>query len=338
MRQYLLPKEGKFYKADLHSHSTISDGKATPKEMKEYYKSKGYSVLALTDHEYLVEHSDLDEKDFVMITGYEYCICEYGEEVFTDIQAWWHTKTIELNIYPRDQKNETHVCFNPKYVNHGDKSRIQTVKYRGELAEREFSVEGIQRVIDEALANDCIVAINHPRYSMIRPEFYGQLKGWKLFEIINQKEFDANDEHNIHEYDELLQMGHKVFLTASDDNHKAFVYDSKTDVRPWPFTMIKAEELTHKAIFDAIENGNMYASQGPEIYDLYIEDGVAHISCSDAKFIGMKTNFRPKGMKSAPEGEYINDAEFKIVEGTEYVRFTVVDEYGRRAYTRAYFI
>ncbi len=42
MRKYLLPKEGSFYKANLHCHTTVSDGGMTPEEIKNLFKSKGY--------------------------------------------------------------------------------------------------------------------------------------------------------------------------------------------------------------------------------------------------------------------------------------------------------
>ena len=45
MRKYLLSKDGNFYRANLHCHTTVSDGKRTPEEIKEIYKSKGYSIV-----------------------------------------------------------------------------------------------------------------------------------------------------------------------------------------------------------------------------------------------------------------------------------------------------
>mgnify|MGYP003317810476 CR=1 FL=1 len=45
MKKYLLPKEGKFYKANLHMHTTISDGRMTLEETKEeYQKSESTSI------------------------------------------------------------------------------------------------------------------------------------------------------------------------------------------------------------------------------------------------------------------------------------------------------
>ena len=38
MKRYLLPKEGEFFKANLHCHTTISDGKWSPEKVKEEYR------------------------------------------------------------------------------------------------------------------------------------------------------------------------------------------------------------------------------------------------------------------------------------------------------------
>ena len=45
-------QRGKFYKANLHAHSTQSDGRQTPEELKARYKENGYSIFALSDHDF----------------------------------------------------------------------------------------------------------------------------------------------------------------------------------------------------------------------------------------------------------------------------------------------
>jgi len=42
MRKYLLPESGNFYKANLHCHSTLSDGNLTREQLKKAYMDKGY--------------------------------------------------------------------------------------------------------------------------------------------------------------------------------------------------------------------------------------------------------------------------------------------------------
>ena len=76
MRKYLVPKEGSFYKANLHCHSTISDGKWTPEEIKENYMAQGYSIVAYTDHQAFVTHNDLSDENFLALNGYELDIGE----------------------------------------------------------------------------------------------------------------------------------------------------------------------------------------------------------------------------------------------------------------------
>ena len=38
MKKYLLPEKGNFYKANLHAHTNMSDGRDTPEEVKEIFK------------------------------------------------------------------------------------------------------------------------------------------------------------------------------------------------------------------------------------------------------------------------------------------------------------
>ena len=51
MRFYLLPEEGIFYKANLHAHSPVSDGKNTPAELKKLYKA----MFGKTKDEYSIK-------------------------------------------------------------------------------------------------------------------------------------------------------------------------------------------------------------------------------------------------------------------------------------------
>ena len=67
----LLPASYGSYKANLHCHTTLSDGRLTPEEVKARYLAGGYSVVAFTDHNVLVDHSDLSDERFLALTGIE---------------------------------------------------------------------------------------------------------------------------------------------------------------------------------------------------------------------------------------------------------------------------
>ena len=52
MKQNLFSDSGRFYKVNLHSHTTLSDGSTTPEQTKEKYKSMGYDAVAFTEHKW----------------------------------------------------------------------------------------------------------------------------------------------------------------------------------------------------------------------------------------------------------------------------------------------
>jgi predicted metal-dependent phosphoesterase TrpH len=41
---------GRFLKGNIHTHSTLSDGKRAPEDVVETYRRGGYDFMALTDH------------------------------------------------------------------------------------------------------------------------------------------------------------------------------------------------------------------------------------------------------------------------------------------------
>ena len=58
-------------KANLHTHTTRSDGQYTPDEVVDLYRRNGYGALALTDHYVVSRVSELDGGDMVLLNGLE---------------------------------------------------------------------------------------------------------------------------------------------------------------------------------------------------------------------------------------------------------------------------
>ncbi len=332
MRRYLIPFEGKFFKANLHAHSTVSDGRLTPQQLKNYYKAHGYSILAYTDHEILVDHSELDDKDFLAVTGMEYA---FGEK-----DDYYTSKTIEFNLFAKDQHNVRQVCFDPSCVFHGESWRAATADRIGPIYQREYTIDSMQYVIDQANENGFLVSLNHPCYSMETPEFFGRLNGLFAMEIYNHLSLAINGvyDYNPAMYDDMLRRGKKLYCIAADDCHLGDPDDGPRCDRYGGFVMIKAPELKYDAVIKALESGDFYASQGPEILELYIEDDEIHLKCSPAKYIAMNTSWRPFGGIRIAKGEsFLTEATFKLPKTQRYFRFDVCDCQGRHANTRAYF-
>ena len=93
MKKHLISNGGKFYKANLHMHTTISDGNMTPEEVKKAYMEKGYSIVAFTDHEVMVPHPELTDENFLAITSTEVAVNNFGGPTFQFV------KTYHLNIF-----------------------------------------------------------------------------------------------------------------------------------------------------------------------------------------------------------------------------------------------
>ena len=139
-------------------------------------------------------------------------------------------------------------------------------------------------------------------------------------------------------YDDMLRRGHRLFAIAADDCHGACPDGDPLCDRYGGFTMIGADTLSSEAIMKALEQGDFYASQGPEIYGLTVDGDEVTLTCSPAKSITMGTQRRPfGGIRMAGEGETLTRATFKLPLGQSYMRFTVTDERGKNANTRAYF-
>lgn len=66
---YAVP--GEYRKAQLHCHTTASDGAFPPGELLRRYKDAGYSFVAITDHNRVTRCTDHDDATFLAIPGTE---------------------------------------------------------------------------------------------------------------------------------------------------------------------------------------------------------------------------------------------------------------------------
>ncbi|MBQ1269617.1 MAG: PHP domain-containing protein [Clostridia bacterium] len=337
MKQYLLPKEGKFYKANLHMHTTISDGRMTLEETKEEYQKRGYSIVAFTDHEILLPHEDLTDENFLAITSVEYA-CNKPTPVndFSDVTA------VHINIYSPEPGRTYSPIFseNRFWIEHT--KQYVTDEMRKSDYKMLYGVDKINHMIRLANEQGFLVSYNHPVWSLQNYPDYAGLNGVWGVEVHNHGCAIAGYPDTVVPFDDLLRQGKRVVPLATDDAH------SMKDCFGG-FNMIKAQELTYDAIFDAMKKGDLYASTGPEIYDLYVEDGEIHVSCSPAAEIMLTTDRRYAGVKKATDGPlteavfgikgffYQNEEITAKTDHKPYVRITVKDMAGNCAYTRAYF-
>ena len=336
MKEYILPQSGNFYRANLHCHSTLSDGKLTPEALKDIYKSAGYSVLAYSDHNVLIDHSDLNDEDFLALTATEIDVTQQGPE------PWVFKSTYHINFFPPHADNAALPCFNPKYIRdiHADLREQQA--YVG-TPDFERDYRRINEMVAEYRKHGFIAMLNHPTWSLQDMDDYKDLDFRQFFamEMYNHNCYVAGyDEINSHLYDEILLRGNRLFCTATDDNHNSHPQGTQKWDSLGGFVMIKAQELTHEAIVGALQNGHFYASMGPLIEELSVEDNILTVKTSPAAKIILSTGVRELKLvyPTSPYG-YLYEANFDLsVIKSDHVRITVVDERGRMAWSQPYYL
>ena len=315
MRKYLIPQRGNFYKANLHTHSMLSDGKWDPAGIKNWYKAHGYSVVAITDHDLFIPHNDLTDDDFVALNGFEL-------GMHTD--KYGKVKCCHINLIAKNPENTYPVCLHrTKYMFGNAPEYAFMMDFEEDQAdtEREYSPEFFNSVFEKGKEKGFFTTYNHPGWSNEQYEQYSLYDGMCAMEIYNH----TGQDYSPQAYDDLLSQGKKVYCIASDDSH-----NSETSLGG--FVMIKAKKLEYVAIMKALEAGSFYSSTGAEITALWTEDNYIHIDCTNAVKIVFSTKTRKIELRDTSSVSLVLD------DADEYVRITVIDKDGKMAFTNGYFI
>ncbi|MCQ2399069.1 MAG: PHP domain-containing protein [Clostridia bacterium] len=336
MKKYLLPENGNFYKANLHTHSDVSDGRLSLTEVKEAYKNHGYSVVAFTDHDIFIPHNDLTDENFVALNSYEISVNQKNDL----LDGFQFIKVYHLNLFAKDQNLKYTPLFGKDWVGFKNSFKYMNDEMCSYSYKKEFSIEGINRLIKDANEAGFLVSYNHPVWSMQNYRDYGELKGLWGVEWYNNDCAMASYDDTITPITDLLNNGEKVFPIATDDMHFS-------EELFGGFVMLKAEKLDYNSVINALEKGDFYSSNGVEIYDLYVEDDKLHIKCSPAKNISVIASHRSRAHVN---GDGLTEAEIDItkmlndirlmkekanIDGWFFIRVQGLD--GKTAYTKAYF-
>lgn len=312
----LLPESG-YYKANLHCHTTISDGTMTPEEIKRAYQDRGYSIIAYTDHDKYRWHRELDDENFLALAAYEAALTEQNPE-----RGWPRLKTYHLNLFDTDPT---------KNWEQKEASPLPEVPYH--------DLEGLNRYIGDMNELGFLVCYNHPYWSLQTYEDYKGLKGLFAMEIYNHGcEYDGLYGFHPQSYDEMLRSGQRLMALSTDDNHNGYpISDPRCDSFGG-FVQIAAERLDYQSVITALKNGSFYWSMGPELKGVSLKDGVLHVSTSPVQKIFVLQEGRNCYRTMANAGETLTHAEFPLTGEEGWFRVMVRDRSGLHAGTNAYFV
>lgn len=292
---------GSFWRGNIHTHSTRSDGVLEPEEVVRRYKAEGYDFLAMTDHfvglfDYpLTDISAFADERFTTILGAELHAgaMENGEI--------WHILAVGL---PADFTPPDAPDFQP-------------------IAAQESAPALAQRARDAG----AFVAIAHPDWSQMTLADAASIEAAHAVEVYNHGCFNGCDRgYGFHIYERLLAAGRKLTLCATDDAH----FFEPDHFGGW--VMVKARENTAPALLSALKEGAYYASTGPEFYDVVWGDDHVDVSSSAvsaAILQGKSTRTVVRHGHSMTR----TVLPFDKLAPSPWLRVTIVDAAGKRAWT-----
>lgn len=306
IRQAAFGTERKMLKGGLHCHTTRSDGQFSPEDTIRLHVENGYDFLALTDHRY-------------------YNYANYGDAPITILPG------MEMDRNFDDHKG-VH-CFHTVAI--GPAKEDGNGFEQDERFDRGFihQPEDYQPVLDWLHENNNLTFYCHPEWSSTPAREFENLQGNFAMEIWNSgcvidNEMDTNAAY----WDEILIQGKKIFGVATDDGHLP-----EHHCKGW--VRVNAENNI-SAILKALKDGAFYSSCGPEIHDFYVNDeGVAVVECSPCQFVKFICFGNPSRIVRNENG-LVTHAEMKIgpCERNPYLRITVMDDQGRRAWSNPIFL
>jgi len=289
-------KPGRFWRGNLHAHSTNSDGLRTPAEVCRFYASAGYDFLALTDH----------------------FTADYGWPL-TDTRAYraaGFTTLLGAELHPVNDAMEL-----------GNGWHIVAVGLPTDFAPADAAETGPD-LAARALASGAWVAAAHPQWFGMTERDLDALGPIHALEIFNASAHDDNDAaESSYLFDLALARGRRLHACATDDSH--FVLNTRERLAGW--VMVKSALNTPAAILAALKAGDFYASSGPTIFDLTVIEGILRISCSPAErifVIGGPATYASVGEQGITEATF----DLRHWPGP-YVRVLVRDLAGRKAWS-----
>lgn len=284
---------GRFWKGNIHTHSTASDGVRTPGAVCATYREAGYDFLALTDHfmaKYgfpIVDTRPFRTAHFTTLLGAELHAPE------TSLGEMWHLLAVGL---PED--------FAPTPPE-----------------------ETGPRLAARALAAGAFLAIPHPGWYALTSADANTIPGAHAVEVYNHtSQLRTERGDGVYLADQLLAEGRRINLIAVDDAH----FKSPDAFGGW--LMVKSERNEPEPLLKALKAGAFYATQGPLIHDIAWGENEVEVVCSPALCV-MVLGRGSKADQSVELGQTRARLSIAQLKPGGFARVVVADAQGRRAWS-----
>jgi hypothetical protein len=302
----------RFQRGSIHTHTTRSDGRQSPREVAAWYREHGYQFVAITDHNVLVdpaELADLEGPGFALIPG---------EEISSTVSS------------------------TPVHV------QALCIDHLIPGGHFDTPLQALSSMVAAVRAQNGIAVVNHPNFSWaFGLTDVAPLTGSYALEIWSGHPavYSMGDAtHPSHEtmWDELLTRGRRVTAVAVDDVHNLDPVEGGAKGLPGLGWIQTFGELGRAAVCDALAKGRYYASSGVAFRRIRIEEGRFTVWVEDAAdtivFLGSATQV----LGTVTGDAFVHDADgfaasYSLHGGEAYVRVQAKAADGKAAWTQAYF-
>ena len=291
-----------YFKGNLHTHSTISDGRQSPREVVKLYQERGFDFLALTDHEVFSWWTEYDEKDFLILPGIE-----------------------ASGKAPGPYQCHHVVGIGNDQVQHKHLERFDNSPFQG--------LTGAQSMVDYLDDQGYFTIYCHPVWSRQSFAEIEDLKRFRAIEVYNHScHLENCTGYASYYWDEFLRKGERIWGVASDDSHQIMEGDHAGG-----WVVVNAPALTVADIHNGLVQGSFYFSNGPSIEAYGVKNGQVYVRCSPAASVHVIAFERRGKSFHATGGNLLTEATHTLRGDEKYVRIEVVDERGRTAWSNPIF-
>ena len=220
--------EKRWYKGDLHVHSTYSDGRQDFESIYNVAKNKKFDFLFLTDHTIIP----------TLFYKSDMCIVQSTEITF-DNEG-------HINVFGIKNIIDYSTFF--KEVPFEDKNKI------------------INEILEFQRKEGSIISINHPFHPETPFHHDIDLENVSLIEIMNSPYYYEDIDYNgeaVKFLDFLWLMGYKIYGVGGSDSHKPL--KDGVETVGIPMTFIYSHGLSPNELLNAMKKGNIYVSKNHNI-------------------------------------------------------------------------
>ena len=141
---------GSWYKGNIHSHTTISDGMLTPEQSVKLYKENGYHFLCFSEHDIFTDYREqFNTETFIIVPAVEGSVVLYRAKGTNERYKIHHLH----GILGTQAMQDAAPLGTYKHMQY-----IPPMKFFGEWT----GPEAAQEVADMLRDHGCVTTYNHP--------------------------------------------------------------------------------------------------------------------------------------------------------------------------------